>query len=410
MQIRSYWFNLIRLVGGVMKQRVYLAIFASLLIMCGNRAGGQTVEFSPMVKTSAAWPLGRFQAELAKALVSCGVQTISVDQKLGSNTADGIARLRRCKGYETSDGPDLARKLTPQLWSKLMNEPFPSIADRSRVITYNYEGTDYTRFLWNVGQPADPYAYGTWGPFGATLAQGGEIQAIIQTVIKQPGGAEKVRAAFASTAFATPAKYAWRKDYCAKNRPVSAGKRGADLLLSLPRPLTASAQRDLESEFCADDRYSLWPAAFQILGSDKDVIAAYDAKYAVQNKNVAARLASVYSKLSLPISEIDWVFFLDRGTQYTTDLVAAEAAIRALPAGASAARRRLAISRASLPPEDKEHHKQRHLRIGRDMAFVAGSASVDMSPGEVADWRYVGPLTAEAFGLSDDRTIGINPF
>jgi len=380
------------------------------LLAAGNPVRAQTIEFSPTLRTSSAWPLGRFQAALSEALIACGKAGISVDQKLGSGTADGIKRLRACNGYDTNDGPDAASKLTPGLWAKVMSQPFPTIADRARVITYNYEGTDYTRFLWNVGQPSDPYAYGTWGPFGATLAAGGEIQAIFKSVAQGPGGTQKIEKAFSDAQGSPVPSYSWRANFCATAKPSPPSKAGGELLLSLTSPLSASNKGDLAGEFCSDSHAGAWPAAFRILGADPVVIDAYEAKYAGQNRKVADRLAQIYRKIGLPITEIDWAFFLDRGTQFTTGLDAAETALKSLPSAASAGRRRLAISRASLPADDAKHRIQRRLRIGRDMAFVAGSELSLMTSVEKDNWHYTGPLTAEKLGLSDANAVANNPF
>lgn len=54
---------------------------------------------------------------------------------------------------------------------------------------------------------------------------------------------------------------------------------------------------------------------------------------------------------------------------------------------------------------------QRRLRIGRDMAFVAGGLGQGaLTEEEKAAWIFVGQLTAEQLGLSDMRRPGENPF
>jgi hypothetical protein len=135
---------------------------------------------------------------------------------------------------------------------------------------------------------------------------------------------------------------------------------------------------------------------------------AYDQYFGEQNRKVADRLAQLYSKLGYTASEVDWAFFLDRGTQYTTDLSLAEAALRKLDPKATPAQRRLAISRASRPSVGGE---QLRLRVGRDMAFIVGSLGrTALTDEEYDDWQYVGGFTAEQLDLDDSRTISANPF
>lgn len=367
----------------------------------------EAIRFSPAIKTPGSWPLGAAQRAIDAALKKCKRPGIGVDKLLGKQTADGIATLRTCAGFETSDAASDARALTPQFWARLLpGSPFPSVADRARAVTFNYEGTDYDRYLWNVGQPADPFAFGTWGPFGATLAQGGEIQAVITNLGADPAGRAIVDDAFTQAAKSgdPPASYSWRDPFCATPRTAPT-LTGSALLRSLSRPLSATDKAALEGEFCSP-AYAAWPRAFAILGKAPAVIAAYDQHYAVQNRQAAQRLANLYDKLGIPVTEIDWAFFFDRATQFTTDLVKAETALKGLPSTATPAQRRLAISRSSRP----SNAKQRVLRVGRDMAFIAGSIDQKAPVTEEwDDWRYAGRFTAQQLGLSDDRTSA-NPF
>lgn len=368
------------------------------------------VAFHPTISTPAAWPLGRFQAALDFKLRSCGQPGIKVDQKLGPQTAAGIKRLRACKDRPFAAGMN-AGALDPATWSYVLgSEPFPSVADRARSLTYNFEGTDYTTFLWNVGQAADPHAWGTWGPFGATIGAGGEVQKIVGAIAREDRGKELLERAFATAASSgRRPHYAWRDIYCRTDgQPIAAtppSKTGLPLLLSLAAPISASDKRSLAREFCGD-AYYVWPEAMLLLGSDAKVRTAYDNFYRDQNRLVANRLASIYRELSLVPTEIDWAFFFDRGTQFTTDLDAARRAIRALPSAASPAARRLAISRASRPVL----LKQRSLRIARDVSFVIGAGHDLLTQRERALWRSYSGRSAESFGLSDSRKSEVNPF
>jgi hypothetical protein len=379
-------------------------------------AWAQTIRFEPIiVKTPGTWPLGRFQRALRDRIQRCRGSGFDANGVLGRYTASAISDLRSVCRLATSDPAAEARLLTPAIWGVVMgDEPFPSVGDRARLLTYNYEGTDYTTFLWNVGEANDIRAFGTWGPFGATLAAGGEIQRIVRHLAGTSDGWHVVARAFSAAAAAGPDftyTYAWRDAACASGA-VQGKRSGLALLMTLnqsPEGLSVQDRADLRAEFCADDRYLTWPRAFLLLGDIPSVRAEYDAFYAVQNRAAVAGFADLYHRLGWAPTEIDWAFFLDRQTQFTTDLALAEEALRALPAGASPAARRLAIGRSHLP--DPTHLEQHTLRRGRDMTFVVGAlGEAALTAEERAAWEHADPRRAEDFGLSDQRTPAGNPF
>jgi hypothetical protein len=370
-----------------------------------SQGSAQSIGLAPLIKAPREWSLGRFQAKLDERLRACGLPGIKVDQLLGKGTAEGIRRLGQCPGFVPAD--TAIGRITSALWQQLIGEPFPSLAERAYTLTYNFEGTDYTSFLWNVGQPADPTAFGTWGPFGATLAQTGEIQRILRKVSQAPAGRAPIDAAFqqALTAGIRPVQYSWRAGYCS-GRVDRRSASGSALLLGLSTPLSDSDRRQLSSAFCDNAEYWVWPAAFALLGERADIRSAYDAYYRDQNRRIAQTLADLYKSLGFLTTETDWAFFLDRATQFTTDIANARNALQALPASASPAARRLAVSRASRPGDPA----QKRLRVGRDMAFVAGSSSELLDDYEKGAWQYVRPLTAEQLGLGDRSDVCDNPY
>jgi hypothetical protein len=162
--------------------------------------------------------------------------------------------------------------------------------------------------------------YGTWGPFGATFAQGGEIQAIMAVFAARPSGRAAIDAAFAQAASQTtpPPLYAWRDSYCQRTATMIPAMSSAALLLSMSVPLSQADRRSLEGEFCAATRYAMLPRAFAILGSNAEIRTAYDAKYADQNRRIVQALASIYQRVGQAPTELDWAFWIARPSSRPT--------------------------------------------------------------------------------------------
>ncbi|GAN00467.1 hypothetical protein U91I_04133 [alpha proteobacterium U9-1i] len=358
-------------------------------------------------------PPSDLQTRLNTALAACGQTQIRVDYFPGpTGTGAALGRLRACDGFQIA-GEEGRRDLTEALYARLWpNTPAPSISERALVLTLSFENTDYHQFLWNVGQAADPHAWGTWGPFGATLGAGGEVQSIVAAIeAASPGAIASAFEAGATDTSLPDPRTSWRAEYCAAEAREAPEISGAALLLSLARPLNAQDRERLKDEFCSDAHFRIWYGAFRVLAARPEVVAAYDTHYAAQNRAGAARLAALYntrrersgSNTWVP-TEIDWAFFLDRATQFTTNLNAAVDALDALPSDANPAQRRQAIARASLPVLASH----RRLRLGRDVAFYVDGAELNEEESDA--WRYYGARRAGQVGLSDLRRPAASPF
>ena len=359
-----------------------------------------------------AEPFGDLQQRLNDNLSACGKSTIVVDNKAGPATARAIARLRECPGFDFP-GEEGSRALTEAMFTALWpHEDYPDIAARAGVFTANFEGTDYDRFIWNVFQAADPASFGTWGPFGATLGHGGEIQAIIADVARTAPG--EIVDAFAQARRALPDAPAddepstsWRDAACEEADRGAPVLSGARLLLAVDSPLTDDDKENLKDEFCADARFRVWYGAFDHLAERRDVRAAYDRHYAEKNRRVADSLARLYREAGLTPTQVDWAFFLDRSTQFSVRRAPIVAALQSLPAGATPAERRLAVSRASRPG----NRVAEKLRVGRDMAFIVDAlGEATMTTFEKDAWTFYGRRRASQIGLSDDVAVSENPF
>lgn len=362
---------------------------------------------------SRYWQVGALQDRLNAALTACNLPAgLTVDYEPGRVTAGAIRRLRTCDAFKI-EGEENSGALTAALWTRLWPDaPLPTLAERTRVFTFSFETTDYNEFLWNVGQPGDPYAWGTWAPFGATIGAGGEIQTIARAIeARAPGTIAAAFAQASSEPDALDPPHGWRTEHCANTAHTQPNTSGATLLLSLTAPwgnATAAERQALINEFCADDQYRKWFGAFRALGDNPVVREAFDTHYATQNRRIVRRLAALYERRGWTPTEIDWAFFLDRGTQFTTSESAANAALDALAPTATPAQRRLAISRSSLPTQAS----QRNLRIARDMAFILDdpAAAAELNTEERRLWDYYAKRLASQVGLSDERSVPASPF
>lgn len=401
------------------------AAFAPAENASAQGVGVRLLSFEQPLRLSRWWALGGLQQRLNTALAACGLSDrVVVDYKPGPGTGNAIAALRRCSDFAIA-GEDGRRDLTVALWVKLFPDVNPpSAGDRIRALIFTFENTDYDEFLWNVGQPTDPTAWGTWGPFGATLAHGAEIQRVIDLVEKRNPGL--VAQAFSDAERAGDARAPstrWRPNFCAANPQASPDVSGYALLMSLGRPvpstrfrLTEAERTNLRREFCDDARYRVWYGAFARLGDATSVRQAYDDLYAAQNRQIVSAFSRSYAQRSLPRTETDWAFFLDRATQFTPQTVAIGKALDEASGAGTPAERRLAVSRSHRPKKACPDRPdgicvQWKTRVGRDMAYVIDALGEGpLTDEERAAWQYYGRRRASSLGLDDVANLEMSPY
>ncbi len=331
---------------------------------------------------------GLFNTRLAAALTACGkpqaAARISTRGLLSRETAAGVRALRSCPGFELADEGDTG-DVTEALWAKLLPEvPIPNAFERMFVVTLTLEGTDYDHFEWNYNA-VDPTAWGTWGPYGATVGQGAEVQKILGAV--DNGGANPlVRKAF-SDAKAVPSapadlpsasRAASRSDLC--RTPASGPADDYELfrkILPLSGPAAGEA---LRAAYCDDQRFATWIKAFRLLGAAGAIRRAYDRHYFTAANRVAAYIAATraaYADAGVTATEIDIAMGVDGQTQFSGRANRAKVSAAVLSAGAEAtpAQRRAAISE-KIPTSPRN----RKDRCGRDGVFFVDALATVPAP------------------------------
>jgi hypothetical protein len=314
-------------------------------------------------------PLATFQERLSDALVDCGLAELPIDGMFGHDTADALADLATCPGYE-----DLARSEPGTLdllaWEHLAPDVAPPDAlERALVLTLTFEGTDFDRAEWNLGTPGDEGSGLTWGPFGATAGWGAEVQRVLATV-------DGARPDLVDRAFGTE-------------------KRTLRRLLDVQG---CDAAGFLRPVFDAPERRRVWKDGFARLGAERVVRDAY-VEVALSDDWLGGSLARLWTLLPDPAeaTEIDLAFFVDLAVHVSvTDDRLARARHASKDAGTPAERRQ-AIGRVFVADLGRwaEH------REGRDGAYVIDGAA--LSSDEQAAFDRFGRVRASDVGLSDDR-------
>src|SRR5262249_14746399 len=143
---------------------------------------------------------------------------------------------------------------------------------------------------------SDPCSFLTWGPRGATAGQGREIQWILWLAWKQVPA--EVERAFGPE-FASVQRF-----FQLKTNPYNRCEHGAPL------------ERFMCAVWLDPARRQTWNKALAELGRAPGVRDAYNRIYAHQEFDGAKleEFADLWKGLGLPVSEIDYAFFMDRIT------------------------------------------------------------------------------------------------
>ena len=324
--------------------------------------------------------LGAFNAALAAALKRCGravpVKVTDEPDRVSAVTAGAIRQLRACPGWDIA-GEARSGDVTEELWTRLLpNIAAPDAFGRLFIATLTLEGTDYDHFEWNYSS-IDPTAWGTWGPFGATIGQDGEIQQILAAAQQQ--SPDIVRNAFAKAAHDTtpvgevPSANG-RARYCVVK--PSSPTDDYDLFRKIANLRGATAGKAMRSAFCDDRRFAIWVRAFRLLGAQPKIRRAYDALYLASGRKAAQYIENVrraYALAGATATEIDVAMGVDGQTQLSSraDISRVAQAIRSAGSKATPVQRRVAISEA-LPVRNGSMKD----RCGRDQVFIHATAAV----------------------------------
>jgi hypothetical protein len=291
------------------------------------------------------------------------------------------------------------------LWGELLpSTPSPSPQQRANDLTLVFEATDYTALefnycqsrspgengkTWLEGDPNcysnDPCSFATWGPRGATVGGGQEIQKIIWQL-------DQANSSLVSSAFGA--------EYDAAKRLLSADRKNGEVLLC--------------AAFVNAERRAAWHSAFDKLGQDASVRRTYDDVYLSQAADGAkmVNFYKVYSALKPLIgrepTEVDYALFLDRSThggspnkeeQVAAIIADLTAYIKAHGKAPSPAELRWQLIK-TLPVGNQSRD-----RLGRDVVYVYDGLGNNVGADALSAWNHRGPFRASDFGLSDQRLI-----
>ena len=324
-----------------------------------------------------------FQDALNVALVGCGIAPIGADGSFGRGSRAAVTKLGGCPGFgglEVGAGERNASILTQALWQKLLpDEPMPDALERAHVIWLTHEATDYGKAEFNFTstgqpQPNDRFSYLTWGPFGATVGHGREVQKIL----------------------AIPAANA-------EIGPCFDGEANAvQTLLAASDP----GARDLLRQVVVDpDRRKRWSDGFECLGAKPQVRAAYDS-FALDTdqwlRPAVRRLEGLVGPD--PVTGIDYALFVDLAMHMSISPNRISAARQALADreqqgdSLSASERRQIIGQTLVSMLGNQVEDRR----GRNVVFYIDGLGADrLSPQEIAAWKHRSAFRASDVGLSD---------
>jgi hypothetical protein len=324
-----------------------------------------------------------FQRALAETLQSCGKSGISPDGIFGPGTQKAIAALGSCQGHEDFAFPPdhpLHGTIHAKLWQKLLPDlALPAVHERAFVLSLSHEATDYDRVEWNY-DTSDSSSVLTWGPYGATVGHGQEIQGILKKI--QEGDPELLKSVFAD------------------EHPAVAELLQAGNGFKLLKPV-----------YQDEKRRQLWREKFKVLGSLQQARDAYE-RYALETDRwFRPSLRRLYDRL-IPdaknkATEIDYAFFLDLAIHMTISKTRVEKTVKAivereteLGRPLSPAERRQVISLTMIPS------RQQKDRLGRNVVYyIDGLGEPNLSQDELNAWKQrTGRRTSDC-GLSDERNF-----
>ena len=334
--------------------------------------------------SGSRWGLvGDLQHSMNAALEACGKSPLQLDGIFGKNSREGLRRLASCPDFadlSMAEGEEHDGHVTVGIWTRLNeNSPTPVAIGRAFVLWLTHEGTDYDVAEFNISsngtpQPNDPKSFLTWGPYGATVGHGAEVQRILSS----PELASVLASCFGTELTA----------------------------LQTLLPLRKEAARPLMTEIASTPaRRSAWKAAFKCLGSEKLVRDAYERLAWGQDwfmPNVRA-LAKIVTDSGSQVSETDFAMFVDIGMHMTVTnqrIQAVKTALAApnLPNPLSSAARRQAIGQALVATLSNQIEDRR----GRNVVYyVDGIGEANLSAAERQAWQTRSGLKASDLGLAD---------
>ncbi|MFO6430285.1 hypothetical protein ACLBKT_09400 [Erythrobacter sp. W302b] len=374
-------------------------------------------------------PIAALQLRMKELLrpIDPGISdALIADGQFGPKSGHALQRLLATAEYSAfapRKGQPL--RISEALWRKLMpGVAPPSREERSMTLILTYEATEFNKIAsWNFCQNPKLGTDGkkvtrrpecrtnddsllTWGPRGATMMGGSEIQAVIIELRQR--APHLLHSAFGV-------------EYAALDRSLALSK-SPSIEPEKGKVRTLANVSDLELYMCSiwldPARASTWSQAFAQLGSSAMVRSVYNEIYASAgfDGSKVRGFYTLYEKLGVAPSEIDHAFFLDRAT-HTSGVTSDISGVSANSVGAALRRAEQIMAKLGSPPYANWQvrqaisqilipTRQRADRNGRDVAFFVDALGEDgLTATERANWRERFALSASMFGLSDDRPM-----
>jgi len=330
--------------------------------------------------------VGTIQEAIKSALVQCGQPAIDPDGLFGGGTRDGLRRLAGCPGFQSlglGKGEANDGAITEKVWQALLaGKPLPTVQERAFTAWLMHEATDFDKAEFNfVGnglpQPNDPSSYLTWGPYGATVGHGHEVQEILKAQSVTP---------LLSQCFGP------------ETTEISKMLTAAD----------AAAGEIVRQAFIDPARRQAWKTSFACLGAQPAVRTAYDAYAFRSNGWMKPALSRVYQLIPGGMAggtDTDYAFFVDvvmhmgvSNNLMTTTTQALAQRASALGRPLTAAERRQTIGQTFVAALGNQVEDRRGRNV---LYYIDGVGEAALSPAETAAWRQRSGVRASDFGLRD---------
>jgi hypothetical protein len=360
-----------------------------------------------------------FQKRLQDVLTACGKPTPYVvapgtvpDGKIGAHTRDGIVRATRCPAMANLPVGSPAREgaITQAAWSAVMGaQPAPTLDERIGALILTFEATDFgLPPEWNFCQSgphdnptapgfvcynkSDPCSFLTWGPHGATVGNGREIQWILWLT-------RQTNPALVDDAFGSE-KSTMQRFLSLRTDPDN------------KCPNDTAGEKFMCTVWITPARQAIWNDAIAKLGTSSIVRSNYDRLFRSNefDGGKIKRFFRMWSELGLTATQADYAYFFDRATQTSgpspdEDTFQAQVAeVRNCVANEPSSININARARRCYSLKHRSG-KQPDQRLGRDVAFYMDQYPA-LTDEEAHEWGRYKRITIGDLAITDATPYG----